>query len=102
MSIVTQFFWFSVFLWCNRERLVFSFQYSWCLRIVKGSSKQIRFLTCVTSGGGGKPDPFGMVAPVVDEPDASALSLSAFVRADEQQEEERKAPPPPLLKAQKP
>lgn len=80
----------------HSERLVFSFQYSWCLRIVTGSSQQIKFLTCVTSGGGGKPDPFGMVAPVVDEPDASALSLSAFVRADEQQQQQQRAPPPRL------
>ena len=75
---------------------MFSFQYSWCLRIVTGSSQQIKFLTCVTSGGGSKPDPFGMVAPVVDEPGESALSLSAFVRADEQQQQQQQAPPQPL------
>ena len=82
----------------SNERLVFSFQYSWCLRIVTGSSQQIKFLTCVTSGGGSKPDPFGMVAPVVDGLDESALSLSAFVRADEQQQQQQqqRAPPKPL------
>ena len=66
----------------DSQSVVFSFEYSWCLQVVRGKAEQIKFLVCETSGGGQKPDPFGMVSPTLGE-SSSLLTLSQFARDEE-------------------